>query len=53
MDGLAIGLQQPGWIYGATAFIGAHTAIGPVYLGYGYAQGNNRLFYLFLGRPGL
>ena len=53
MDGIAIGLQQPGWIYGATAFIGAHTAIGPVYLGYGYAQGNNRLFYLFLGRPGL
>ena len=53
MDGLAIGLQQAGWIYGATAFIGAHTAIGPVYLGYGYAQGNNRLFYLFLGRPGL
>jgi NTE family protein len=53
MDGLSIGLQQPGWIYGATAFIGAHTAIGPVYLGYGYAQGNNRLFYLFLGRPGL
>ncbi len=41
------------WIGGATAYLGAHTGIGPVYLGYGYAQGNNRLFYLFLGRPGL
>jgi NTE family protein len=41
------------WIGGATVFLGAHTGIGPVYLGYGYAQGNNRLFYLFLGRPGL
>jgi len=41
------------WIGGATAFLGAHTGIGPVYLGYGLAQGNNRLVYLFLGRPGL
>jgi NTE family protein len=41
------------WIGGATAFLGAHTGIGPVYLGYGFAQGNNRLVYLFLGRPGL
>ena len=41
------------WIGGATAYIGAHTGIGPVYIGYGYAQGNNRLVYLFLGRPGL
>ncbi len=44
---------ESGWIAGATAFIGAHTGIGPVYLGYGLAQGNNRLVYLFLGRPGL
>ena len=42
-----------GWIPGATAFFGAHTGIGPVYLGYGVARGNNRLVYLFLGRPGL
>jgi NTE family protein len=41
------------WIGGATAFVGAHTGIGPVYLGYGTAQGGNRLVYLFLGRPGL
>lgn len=41
------------WIGGVTAFLGAHTGIGPVYLGYGFAQGNNRLVYLFLGRPGL
>ncbi len=53
MRGQTLGLQESGWLPGATAFIGAHTAIGPIYLGYGYARGNNRLIYLFLGRPGL
>jgi NTE family protein len=49
---LLFGMERD-WIGGATVFLGAHTGIGPVYLGYGYAQGNNRLVYLFLGRPGL
>lgn len=51
--GPSLGLKSDGWIPGATAYIGAHTAIGPIYLGYGAAQGGNRLVYLFLGRPGL
>lgn len=51
--GRPFGMADLGWVHGATAYIGAHTAIGPVYLGYGWAQGNNRLIYLFLGRPGL
>jgi NTE family protein len=53
MGGLLTGEPDTDWSGGATAFLGAHTGIGPVYVGYGYAQGGNRLFYLFLGRPGL
>lgn len=53
IGGRTIGLPEKGWIPGFTAYLGAHTAIGPVYFGYGQASGNNRLFYLFLGRPGL
>jgi len=53
MGGLLTGEPDTGWIGGGTAFLGAHTGIGPVYVGYGYAQGGNRLIYLFLGRPGL
>lgn len=48
-----LGLQSEAWTPGATAYLGAHTAIGPVYLGYGVARHGNRLVYLFLGRPGL
>lgn len=53
MRGQSVGFTREGWIPGATAYLGAHTAIGPVYLGYGNAKGGNRLLYLFLGRPGL
>jgi len=53
MRGLSIGLNREGWIGGVTGYLGAHTAIGPVYLGYGVADNRNRLVYLFLGRPGL
>jgi NTE family protein len=53
MRGQSVGFTREGWIPGATAYFGAHTAIGPVYLGYGNAKGGNRLIYLFLGRPGL
>jgi NTE family protein len=53
MRGTSIGLNTDGWISSLSAYVGAHTAIGPIYLGYGVAQGNNRLVYLFLGRPGL
>jgi len=53
MRGTTIGLDRSGWIGGVTGYLGAHTAIGPVYLGYGVADNRNRLVYLFLGRPGL
>jgi hypothetical protein len=32
-------------------FIGAATALGPVYLGVGLGQDGNRAVYLYLGRP--
>lgn len=53
MDGLTIGQETKGWLGGVTGYLGAHTAIGPVYFGYGVAGNGNRLVYLFLGRPGL
>ena len=37
--------------YGASLFIGADTALGPVYLGTGYSQSGNQTFYLFIGLP--
>ncbi|MBO8084454.1 MULTISPECIES: patatin-like phospholipase family protein [unclassified Marichromatium] len=36
---------------GSSLFLGADTPIGPLYLGYGYADGGNDALYLFLGRP--
>jgi NTE family protein len=53
MRGAAIGLPVHDWTPGVTAYLGAHTGVGPVYLGYGWTHGGNRLVYLFLGRPGL
>jgi len=35
----------------STVFIGADTPIGPLYLGYGVAEGGNKAAYLFLGQP--
>lgn len=37
--------------HGAVAYIGASTALGPVYLGLGMGQGGKRSVYLLLGRP--
>ena len=51
MSGRTIGLSTDGWIPGVTAYLGASTAIGPIYIGYGVAKDSNRLLYLFLGRP--
>jgi NTE family protein len=34
-------------------FVGADTILGPVYLGYGHADGGNNAVYLYLGRPWL
>lgn len=37
-------------IYAGSLFLGADTPIGPVYVAYGYAEGGNDAFYVFLGR---
>jgi NTE family protein len=34
-------------------FLGADTILGPVYFGYGHADGGNNAIYLYLGRPWL
>lgn len=39
------------WRKGGSLFLGANTALGPLYLGYGVGEEGNRLLYLFLGRP--
>jgi NTE family protein len=39
------------WRKGGSVFLGANTALGPLYLGYGIGEEGNRLLYLFLGRP--
>lgn len=36
--------------YGGSAFIGVDTPIGPMYLGYGLAEGGNSAAYFFLGQ---
>jgi NTE family protein len=36
-------------MFAGSAFIGADTPIGPVYLGYGHTEGGNGSLYLFLG----
>jgi NTE family protein len=36
-------------IFAGSAFIGAATPIGPIYLGYGHAESGDRSLYLFLG----
>jgi NTE family protein len=32
-------------------YLGIDSPIGPLYVGYGYANPQNRAIYLFLGRP--
>jgi len=39
-----------GWLRSGSLFIGADTAVGPAYLGYGHAEDGNHSFYFFLGR---
>lgn len=38
-------------LYGGALYIAVDTPLGPVYLGYGHAGGNNQALYLFLGQP--
>jgi NTE family protein len=54
IDKTVSGLDTPyggDLVYAGSLFLGADTPLGPVYLGYGYGQGNNSAFYFFLGRP--
>jgi NTE family protein len=44
-------LREEPWRRGGSLFLGANTALGPLYLGYGIGEQGNRLLYLFLGRP--
>ncbi len=37
-------------ILAGSAFLGVDSPLGPVYLGYGYAEGGTDSLYLFLGR---
>ena len=43
--------NQPGTLRSASAFFGVDSPIGPIYLGYGRAEGGFGSFYFFLGRP--
>ena len=38
-------------IIAGSLFLGVDTVIGPVFLGYGHAEGGNNGIYLFLGKP--
>jgi NTE family protein len=40
-----------GWIRSGSVFIALDTLLGPLYLGYGRAQGGADSLYLYLGRP--
>jgi NTE family protein len=40
-----------GWQQAASVYLGGETALGPLYLGYGYAKGGRSSLYLFLGLP--
>ncbi len=45
--------EKPGLndlILGSTVFLGAETLPGPLYLGYGWAEGSHHAFYVLLGR---
>jgi len=37
--------------WAGSIFLGANTPLGPVYLGYGYGEGDNRTLFFYLGRP--
>ena len=37
--------------YGSALFVGADTALGPIYLGTGFSQSGHQSFYLYIGLP--
>ncbi len=38
-------------VYAGSVFMGIDSPLGPLYLGFGYANSDNKAVYLFLGRP--
>jgi NTE family protein len=40
-----------GELLSAALFVSADSPVGPVYLGYGWAEDGNKTLYFFLGRP--
>lgn len=45
------GLSAPGTLWSGSAFLGADTFLGPLYLGFGLATSGNWSVYLLLGAP--
>ena len=46
-----VDLSTPGRLYGASLFVSADSALGPLYLGTGFAARGFVSLYLYLGRP--
>ena len=44
-------ISAHGLQYGSALFVGADTALGPVYLGTGFSQSGHQTFYLYIGLP--
>jgi NTE family protein len=42
---------QDGWLFGSSIFLGADTAIGPFFAGFGLAGDKSTAFYVLLGTP--
>jgi NTE family protein len=45
------GLPSPGTLWSGSAFLGADTFLGPLFLGFGMGTSNNWSLYLLLGAP--
>ena len=43
--------SNTGFVVAGSVFVAADTALGPLYLAYGHAEGGYNALYLFLGRP--
>ncbi|HUO78882.1 MAG TPA: patatin-like phospholipase family protein [Steroidobacteraceae bacterium] len=46
-----VDLSAPGRLYGGSLFVSADSALGPLYLGAGFASRGYAALYLYLGRP--
>ncbi len=51
VDGRYTELELEGWQNSIAVYLGGETPIGPVFIGYGYAQEGMSSIYLFIGTP--